>query len=90
VRGRIVRLGHSRSATWLNLEGDVALRISESDKYFFPETDWDALEGKRVEARGWIYAHKDQLRIKIRHPRTLSIISQADKTLDSTGNQNHE
>lgn len=90
VRGRVVRVGHSRSATWLNLEGDVALRISEADKYYFPETNWDALEGQTVEARGWIYTHKDQLRIKIRHPRTLSIIPDIENTLEGTGRQNHE
>ena len=49
-----------------------------------------ALEGKTLEARGWIYTHKDQLRIKIRHPRTLNIISDKDNTLESTGRENHE
>jgi micrococcal nuclease len=90
VHGRVIRVGYSRSATWINLEGNLALRINEADKLYFPETDWDALAGQIVEARGWIYTHKDQLRIKIRHPRTLRILNQTDSTLDDTGTTKHE
>jgi len=90
VRGRVIRVGHSRSATWLNLEGDVALRIGEADKFYFPETDWDNMKDQVIEARGWIYTHKDQLRIKIRHPRTLRILNQTDSPLDDTGTTTNE
>jgi micrococcal nuclease len=75
VTGRVTRIGSSKRATWINLEGDVALRIDHSDKHYFPDQDFETLQGKRVEARGWIYKHKGQLRIRIRHPRSLEVIS---------------
>jgi endonuclease YncB( thermonuclease family) len=75
VTGKVVRIGKSKRATWLNLEGDVALRIDHSDKVYFPDQDFESLQGKRVEARGWIYEHKRQLRMRIRAPRSLKVIA---------------
>jgi len=74
VKGEVVRIGKSRRASWVNLNGDVALRIDHSDKVNFPEQDFEKLQGKKIEARGWIYLHKGQLRMRIRHPRSLSVI----------------
>ena len=75
VTGRVIRIGNSKRATWINLEGDVALRIDHSDNRYFPDQDFETLEGKRVEARGWIYEHKGQLRMRIRHPRSLDVMT---------------
>lgn len=74
VTGDVVRIGKSNRATWINLAGDVALRIDHSDKQYFPNQQFTSLLGRKVEARGWIYRHKGQLRMRIRHPRSLSIL----------------
>ena len=75
ITGKVIRIGSSKRATWINLEGDVALRIDHSDNRYFPDKDFETLQGKRVEARGWIYEHKGQLRMRIRHPRSLDVIT---------------
>jgi micrococcal nuclease len=74
VRGRIVRIGYSRSAVWLNLDGGVALRIERSDTSHFSTDDFSAFEGKEVVARGWIYRRNGELRMQIRHPAELEAI----------------
>lgn len=74
VTGKVVRIGNSRRATWINLSGDVALRVDHADKVYFPEQDFAILQGKHIEARGWIYIHKGQLRMRIRHPRSMVLI----------------
>jgi micrococcal nuclease len=75
VTGEVVRIGKSNRATWINLDGDVALRIDHSDRKYFPLLDFQDLLGKRIEARGWIYTHKQQLRIHISHPRSMTVIN---------------
>jgi len=74
VTGKVVRIGTSRRATWINLTGGVALRIDHADKAFFPGQDFETLQGKQIETRGWLYTHKGQLRMRIRHPRSLVVI----------------
>jgi endonuclease YncB( thermonuclease family) len=74
VTGDVVRIGKSNRATWINLAGDVALRIDHSDKPNFPDQQFTSLQGRKIEARGWIYQHKGQLRMRIRHPRSLAIL----------------
>lgn len=74
VQGKIVRVGYSRSAVWLNLEGDVALRIERTDTVNFPNRDFSELQGQRVVARGWLYERNGELRMQIRHPAALETI----------------
>ncbi|MCF6282677.1 MAG: thermonuclease family protein [Candidatus Polarisedimenticolaceae bacterium] len=67
LQGLIKRVGKSRRSLWLNLEGGVALRIDWQDMHSFPGLQVDALEGRRLEARGWIYRRKGERRIQLRH-----------------------
>jgi micrococcal nuclease len=73
VRGRIVRVGHSRGSVWLDMEGDIALRVDREDTENFPRFDFDVLSGKQVVARGWLYEHDGELRMQIRHPAALEV-----------------
>ena len=74
VRGIVVRIGHSRKSIWLNLTGNVALRIARSDLRYFPGYDWDNLGGKTVIVRGWIRSQRGDLQMRVRHPAALEIL----------------
>ncbi len=74
VTGRVVRVGHGGRATWLNLEGRVAIKIADEDAGYFRDMDFKDLKGQRVLARGWIYNHKGELRLRVRHPAALSTV----------------
>lgn len=74
VQGRVARLGASSRAHWINLEGDVALRIDRADLHHFPDLDLGALENARVSARGYVYNYRGQPRMRIRHPADLEIM----------------
>ncbi len=74
VEGKILRIGRSKQALWVNLTGNLALRINHEDIANFSNVDFDRIRGKRVIARGWMYKHKRQLRMQIRHPADLEMM----------------
>ncbi|MEO5703139.1 MAG: thermonuclease family protein [Gammaproteobacteria bacterium] len=71
VQGQVVRVGKSRKSIWLNLAGDVALRIDRKDLPYFKGLDLERLENHRVRARGWLHPQKRGLMMRIRHPAAL-------------------
>jgi len=73
ISGRVRRVSKSRTAFWINLDNNVALRISNDDLNYFNRTPLTRLEGKNIEANGWLYKHKGQLRMRIRHPLDLMV-----------------
>lgn len=76
VRGRVERIGKSRKSLWLNLEGEIALRIPRNSLENFSEHQLQSLVGRRVVARGWVNYHKKKLVITIRHPASLEDVDQ--------------
>ncbi len=74
IVGEIVRVGESRRSIWLNLPGRVALRIDRSDLGYFSDIDFKALLGANVIARGWVYMHKGELRLQLRHAAALELL----------------
>ncbi|WP_238375993.1 thermonuclease family protein [Ectothiorhodospira magna] len=75
VSGKVVRVGESRHAYWINLEGDVAFRIDREDMMYFPGLDNPrTLRGREVIGRGLVYTHQGQPRIRIRHAADLDIL----------------
>jgi len=74
VRGKVVRVGHSRKSVWLNLEGGVALRIDRRELHYFGALDIDHLRGKTVLARGWLRPSRKELRMRVRHPAALQLL----------------
>jgi endonuclease YncB( thermonuclease family) len=75
VEGRVVRINHGGGAIWVNLEGRFAVRIPDQDLRWFshpPDSSWT---GKQVQVRGWLYAVKGELRVTVRHPAALEVLS---------------
>jgi micrococcal nuclease len=74
ITGRVEHIGESRSSIWINLTGKVALRIKREDLRYFNEAELQDLEGKKIQARGWIYYKNREFRINIRHRSDIMII----------------
>jgi len=74
ISGKVKLVTESRSSIWINLENNVALRIVRDDLENFNKTDLTSLQGKVVEANGWLYKRKGQLRMRVRHKLDLNIL----------------
>lgn len=74
VTGKVERVGESRTSLWINLEGGIALRIDRDDLENFPGTfSPETLVEKQVTARGKVYRHRGQNRMRIAHPADLTV-----------------
>jgi len=75
LQGRVERVGGSRHAQWINLEGGVALKIEHDQLPLFRELDIHQLVGHRIEARGWLTrpGGRDP-RIRLTHPSMLRVL----------------
>jgi len=71
IKGRVLRVGKSRKSIWLNLAGDVALRIAREDLPYFKGYDLERLANHEVLARGWLHPQRRGLMMRIRHPAAL-------------------
>lgn len=74
VRSVVTRIGQSQCCVWLDLEGDVALRVDRDDLGNFPGYDFYGFEGEQVTARGWLYERNGELRMQIRHPAAIESV----------------
>ncbi len=74
VSGQVSRIGHGKRSLWLEIGPRFALRISRSDLIYFKASQPEALLGKRLTARGWVYRRKGQLRMRLRHPAALESV----------------
>ena len=75
VRGKVVGIGGGRQNLGLNLAGGLALRINKKDLHWFEQQHPRSLAGKTVIARGWVYAHKGEQRMQVRHPYALELLN---------------
>lgn len=76
LQGRVERVGGSRHAQWINLEGGVALKIDHDLLPYFRDFNTKALEGKRIEARGWLTRPGGkEPRIRLTHPSMLRVLN---------------
>jgi len=73
IRGRIMHVGRGSNTVWLDLSADVSLRIDRADWQYFPQQDWDVMQGREVVARGWLYRNRDRWQMRIRHPQNINI-----------------
>jgi len=67
VTGTIERVGTSRRAYWLDLDG-LTLRLARAHLSYFEQTDPRRWHGRSLRARGWIYEVDGQARMNLRHP----------------------
>ncbi len=73
IGGHIIRVNHAGGATWINLEGRFAIRISDKSRQWFqqlPDSNW---VGRELEASGWVYQVRGELRMNVRHPIMLRL-----------------
>ena len=75
IFGKVERVTESRSAIWINLENNVSLRIIKDDLKYFNHDALKSFAGNIIEAKGWLYKKKGQLRMRIRHPLDINIIN---------------
>jgi hypothetical protein len=75
VRGRVTDLRESSRSIWIDLQGSLTLHISRRDLANFAPRYLEQLVGRFVEVRGWIKRDKNGLRLNIRHPADLVIIT---------------
>lgn len=66
VRGRVARVERNRGGVWLELDGDLALRIEPRHLPAFQGVDLAALAGREVEARGWVVERRQRARGRAR------------------------
>jgi endonuclease YncB( thermonuclease family) len=52
--GRVSKVERNRAGAWIELDDSVVLHVAPKVFALFPEGWLDALEGRRVEARGWV------------------------------------
>ncbi|MEM7027730.1 MAG: thermonuclease family protein [Pseudomonadota bacterium] len=74
INGKVKRVSASRSAIWINMEHNVALRILRSDLDYFNMKQIETLPGRHIEAKGKLYFRNQQHRIRIRYPLDFTII----------------
>lgn len=75
VRGRLGRVGESRSSVWLNLGPEFALRITRRDLEHFDRALIDGWRQQTLTVQGWFYYRNKQWRMRVRHP--LSVLNVA-------------
>ncbi len=73
VTGRVSRIGESRTAFWINLGNNFALRLPKADLHYFPFAP-ASLREKTLTVRGWVYLRRDELRMSLRHPAAIETI----------------
>jgi hypothetical protein len=73
LQGRVEEVDESRKSLWLELTGNVALRIPKHSLHYFTTYNPWRLKGKQVEARGWLTYYKHKWRMTLRHPNALQV-----------------
>ncbi len=71
LQGRVERVGESRRSIWLNLTGGLALRIPRKDWKYFDFDDPRALQGHKLEVRGWITRNDHAQQMSVHHPSAI-------------------
>jgi endonuclease YncB( thermonuclease family) len=74
LKGKVVRIGNSRKSIWLNLPGNVGVRVARKDLHYFRDVRLDRLKGRVIMVRGWLYPYKKQHVMRIRHSSSLKIM----------------
>ncbi len=75
VRGRVTEIRPAGKGLRVDLEGPLTLRIDNRDRENFKAGYLERLAGSTVEVRGWIKAERQGLRMNIRHPAALAVIT---------------
>jgi endonuclease YncB( thermonuclease family) len=72
LQGHIRHVGVSKAFVWFDLDNGVALRLAQADQAYFPDRAWRDWQGRRIEARGWLYRiRRSDWQMNIHHPQNL-------------------
>lgn len=77
VRGTITRIGEGPTNVWLNFDNHLAIKIGRKDLSHFKDGHPRTMLNRTIEARGWIYYKKSQLRMRIRHPAMIRVLHES-------------
>lgn len=77
IHGTVSHIRRSRDNVWITLEGPLTIRVSRKDLVNFDPEFPESLAGQTIEVRGWLKAGRDGLRLDIRHPAALAVITPA-------------
>jgi endonuclease YncB( thermonuclease family) len=75
IRGQVSAVRHSRNSVWVDIEGPLVVRIARRDLDNFEPHYPGSLAGQTVEIRGWVKHDRDGLRLNVRHPAALAMIT---------------
>lgn len=73
ITGKVERVTDHHSSIWINLGNRIDLRINRDDLRYFDQSLLKTLQGKTVEANGWLYQRKGKLHMRLRHHLDLSV-----------------
>lgn len=74
VKGRLEHIGFSRDALWLQI-GRLGVRIDKGHLPYFRRWNFHALQGLELEVRGWVSARDKRLRMNLKHPNDLELLT---------------
>jgi len=75
VFGQVTEIRPARHSLWVDLAGPLVVRIARKDMTNFSAGYLDSLPGKTVEVRGWLKEDKRGLRMNVREPSAIQVIS---------------
>jgi len=71
IRGRIARIGRSRTSIYLELAPHISIRVRHVDWLAHFPGKPESWLGASIHARGWIAVHGSRLHMTIGHPRMI-------------------
>jgi len=74
IEGRVRQTHLSKKSFWINLHGDVNIRIASHDLKYFDNAELSQLKHKNIRIRGWLHPEKNSHFINLRHPDALQLV----------------
>ncbi len=74
IVGKIISIQQTKKSVYLIISNTFKLRIKKQFLHFF--TNVGELQGKTVEARGWVNKSRNQMLMQIKHPSVLKIVNE--------------
>ena len=74
VRGRVHTLRETRSSLWLEMGPRFSARIARKDIERFDRVALDALVGRTVIVRGYLFGDREQRHLTVRHPALIEAV----------------
>ncbi len=72
VRDRVTRVSFKANGWWIQLGGQLGVRVDRAAQSLFDRSRLQALEGKQVEVRGWIKPRDGWWQMQLTHPTMMS------------------